>query len=191
MKNINSHIGLFLGLFLGISLQVNAQNPVLINDTIQPFGFGDHTLISGIEIDSCIYASLLFGSSYPHQYSGVVKLSLDGKVMDKKLFIDSSYFTGMYFFNTITHDEKRILICTQYQDTSKHVFGQIIAFNKQLDTLWTRRYGHPDTTAAQQPGAYILANLPPLKQYLEMVLLLLVIMMKIAFKEYPLLLKPK
>jgi len=154
---------LMIFVLLFFTIKAFSQFVTMFNDTLMPLGLGGYGFSNIVADDSFYYASGGVNNYETNWQSMIVKLDKSGAVLKAKKYIDSNKYYADYPYNTMILNENRLLICPQVVD-SISTNGYIIAIDKNtLDTLWTKKYLHPDTLAASQSGVHAFSDLTAIK----------------------------
>jgi len=148
---------------LFFTIKAFSQFVTMFNDTLMPLGLGGYGFSNIVADDSFYYASGGVNNYETNWQSMIVKLDKNGAVLKVKKNIDSNKYYADYPYNTMILNENILLMCPQVVD-SVSTNGYVIAIDKNtLDTLWTKKYLHPDTLAASQSGVHAFSDLTAIK----------------------------
>jgi len=79
-----------------------------------------------------------------------------GSVIKSTMFPDNYKFSAVFPGNTaIRTSSGNFVVCTNPVEYTLAGYCVLVCLDHNLDTLWTRKFTHPDTLAAAQPGAYV------------------------------------
>ena len=102
------------------------------------------------------------------QHLSLIILDTVGSILNSRLYQQpfTSYTT--YPGNSlIVTSDSCLFICGAIMDTVGRINGYVMKIDRNLDTLWTRTYAHPDTVGASQPGADVFHVFTSVKQTMD------------------------
>ena len=148
MRNIIIYIS-----FLLLASGAFSQS-IYFNKVLTPYS-GTNNLLSIVQIDSFFYALSIKIDTTNYWKNDIVLLKIDqqGNMVDTAVIEMPHQSYNTRFENLIKLEDGNLLACGATKDTSNIIFGYLFKFNTNLDTLWSKKYAHPDTIAASQPGA--------------------------------------
>ncbi len=160
---------LFLGILI-LSFSITAQDSTYFNKLVFPQQ-GTNTPSSILKSDSFYYISAIYLDTpfYQTNTQGfqMIKTNLLGDIVNSKVWIDSSRNKtyGLFYNNSMVKaNDNNLYICGAVLDTIGVSKGILICVSKELDTLWTRTYTHPDTAASLLPDASIFNAFTAIRQ---------------------------
>lgn len=126
MKNIIAYIGLLFILLLEINYPLHAQNLVLINDTLRPnTSNNSFAFAAGLELNSSLYLCYA-QSGYTNRQLGLIKLDLDGSILDKNQIADSINTAGIYIQSEFENNNN----FQNYLETNLDFFNNLLHHNR-------------------------------------------------------------
>ncbi len=139
----------FIVLFIFLSFLIRGQTGITFNDTIKPFGSGAYGIENVLEDANNYYALGVYNSSLG-QFPFIIKINQFGQILNKELFIDTSFSYAPYPYNSFVKTNNNLLFCSPKWNNTIGTLGAVICVDKNtLDTVWTKTYTHPDTVIAQ------------------------------------------
>ncbi len=139
----------FIVLFIFLSFLIRGQTGITFNDTIKPFGSGAYGIENVLEDANNYYALGVYNSSLG-QFPFIIKINQFGQILNKELFIDTSFSYAPYPYNSFVKTNNNLLFCSPKWNNTIGTLGTVICVDKNtLDTVWTKTYTHPDTVIAQ------------------------------------------
>ena len=119
-----------------------------------------------VSFDTLFFCSFLNkDTGDPRQYIGIMTIDKLGDVNTNRIYKDTMFSFATYPGNSlIVTSDSCLFLCGAKKDTLGRINGYVMKIDRNLDTLWTRTYAHPDTAAASLPGAYVFNILTSVKQ---------------------------
>jgi hypothetical protein len=133
------------------------QTPVYFNKILASIP-GTSTISTAVVADSgylLVVDNIAPGQTIPH--TQFLLTNAFGAIVDSGCFPENSYkYTNVFPGNTaLRTNSGKYLVATSRIDNANAGYCVLVCMDANLDTLWTRKFTHPDTLAAAQPGAYV------------------------------------
>ena len=162
MKNFLIIIWLFFCVMFA-----SAQDSTYFNKLIFPYTNSTINIRSIVKLDTVYYSNFgwLSNISDTIQCLGIIKTCANGNIINVAKWGDTTNAFYSYPNNSlICTSDSCFMIAAVSMSPNKGTIGYLMKVNRNLDTIWTKTFTHPDTLAASQPGANIFNTLTAIRE---------------------------
>ncbi len=159
------HFIIIVSIFFFIN-SIHSQDTTF-NKYLSPFQ-GATTITNLIKTDSNYYA--LIGQktviTYRQNY-GLLKFDINGQIKSSSFYLNSTKYYGTdmpYGHGFIYTSDSYFLYCGGIKDTAGWVSGFLAKFDYNMDTIWTKKFYHPDTAVSLQNPNNSVIKLSDIKE---------------------------
>ena len=158
----------FLGfVFAFMVLLGSAQDSTYFNKLILPYTNSTINIRSIVKLDTIYYSNFgwLSNISDTNQCLGIIKTCTNGNIINVAKWGDTTNAFYSYPNNSlICTSDSCFMIAAVSMSPNKGTIGYLMKVNRNLDTVWTKTFTHPDTLAASQPGVDIFNTLTAIRE---------------------------